>query len=173
VGSLRAAQTLLGPLGIVAAAIMSFLLPEVSRRTQLTSRLRLRLAGGVSAGVVVGSLLFAAVLLLIPDGLGTRLLGDTWAGASSVLLPMSLASAAAGASLGPAIVVYAMGQARRTFLLHAFEAPLIIACMATGVVLGGTPGAAWGMAVSMTTMVPLWFWTLHRLLATEGRHATA
>ncbi|WP_369137170.1 hypothetical protein [Modestobacter versicolor] len=168
VGSLRAAQTLLGPLGIVTAAIRSFLLPEVSRRTDLAARTRWRLAAAVSAVVVAGSLVFAGLLQLVPDGLGTELLGDTWPGASSVLLPLSLASAAAGACMGPAIVIYAMGQARRTFLLHAFEAPLVIACTGGGVHLGGTVGAAWGMALSMTVMVPLWAWQLRVLLTTPA-----
>lgn len=165
VGSLRAAQVLLGPVGIIAAAISTFALPEVSRRTALGSSVRYRLATGISAFVVVVTLAYAAVLLVIPDSLGTLLLGDTWIGASSVLLPMSLASAMAGACLGPSIVIYAMGQARRTFRLHAFEAPLLIGCMAGGLVLGGTPGAAWGLAVSMTVMVPLWFWQLRVLLS--------
>ncbi len=164
VGSLRAAQTLLGPLGIVSAAIMTFLLPEVSRRAQLPERTKLKIAVSVSSAIVVGSLVYTVMLLILPDSLGTAALGDTWTGASAVILPMSLASAAAGASLGPAIVIYAMGQARKTFRLHLFEAPLIILCMATGVHIGGTPGAAWGMATSMTMMIPLWFWQLHALL---------
>ena len=168
VGSLRAGQVLLGPLSIATMAIQTFMLPEVSRRSGMAARTRTLLAGAVSAVVVVGSLTYAGLLLLVPDSLGEQLLGDTWAGASSVLLPMSLASAAAGACLGPAIVVYAMGQARRTFLLHAFEAPLIVACMATGLAVAGTPGAAWGMAVNMAVMVPLWFWQLRRLLAAHA-----
>lgn len=164
VGSLRAAQTLLGPLGIVSTALMSFALPEVSQRTDLSSRTRMRLAGGISVGIVVLSLVYAGVLLLIPDGLGTQLLGDTWSGARSVLLPLALASTAAGASLGPAVLIYAMGRARRTFALHVVEAPLLVACMASGVFLGGTVGAAWGMALSMSLMVPLWFWQLRVLV---------
>ena len=170
VGSLRAAQTLLGPLGIVASATMTFLLPEVSRRADMSPRNRHRVSTGVSAVMVLGSLAYAAVLLLIPDALGRQLLGDTWVGARTVLLPMALASAAAAASLGPAILIYGMGQARKTFRLHAIEAPLIVVCMTTGLHLGGTPGAAWGMALSMTLMIPFWF---AQLIALTRRETTS
>lgn len=169
VGSFRAAQTLLGPLGIVATAVMTFLLPEVSRRTNMLSETRVRIAAGVSAVVAVGAVLYTGGLLLIPDSLGTSLLGDTWTGASDVLLPMAVASAAGSVTLGPAIIIYAMGQARKTFRLHAIEAPLIIICMATGLALAGARGAAWGMAINMTLMIPLWFWQLNALKGTLAK----
>lgn len=160
VGSLRAAQVLLGPLAILTTAITTFTLPEVSRRTALSAARRHLIARGLSAFAVVVSLLYGAVLLLIPRGLGTDLLGATWTGAHSVLVPMALSAAMAGACMGPAIVIYAAGLTRRTFVLHVVEAPVVIVAVVGGLLLDGVVGAAWGLAISEAIMAPLWFWQL-------------
>ena len=165
VGSLRAAQVLVGPLGVLAMAMFTFGLPEVSRRTGLSARVRSRIAYAVGGGMAGLSLAYTGAMLLLPDSAGRFLLGDTWTGASDVLLPIALGSSAAGACLGPAIVIYAAGLARRTFRLHCVEAPLLVGCMFAGAWLGGTQGAAWGVFVDQALMVPLWFVLLRRSLA--------
>lgn len=169
IGSLRAAQVLLGPLGIVATSLMTFGLPEVSRRTSLGARARSRIATTVSVGMVAGSLAYAGLMLLIPDTLGTALLGDTWSGAQHVLLPMALGSTSAGACLGPAIVIFAMGMARTTFRLTTISAPLIVVLLLAGAGLDGARGAAWGFCLAQTAMIPLWFARLRALLRTGAR----
>ena len=170
VGSLRAAQTLLGPLGIVAGATMSLLLPEVSRRGRLALRPRLAIAGGVSAAVALVSAVYSAVLLVLPDEVGRALFDDTWDGAAAVLLPLCAFSVASAAALGPAVVVYASGQARRTLGLHLVEAPLLVAGLVGGAALAGVRGAAWGMAAATAVMVPLWY---SQLLAIARADAAA
>ena len=84
------------------------------------------------------------------------------------LTPIALGSSAAGACLGPSIVIYAAGLARTTFRLHCVEAPLLVGCMFAGAWLGGTEGAAWGVAVDQALMVPLWFLQLRRSLVPPG-----
>ena len=165
VGSLRAAQVLVGPLGVLAMAMFTFGLPEMSRRATLPVRQRTRIAYLVGGAMAAVSLAYTAVMVLLPDPAGRWLLGDTWTGASGVLLPIALGSTAAGAALGPAIVIYAAGLARTTFRLHCVEAPLLVGCMFAGAWLGGTEGAAWGVFVDQALMVPLWFRQLHRSLA--------
>jgi O-antigen/teichoic acid export membrane protein len=51
VGSIRAAQVLLGPLGIVGIAIFQFSVPEVARRASIASRWLGTLAAGLSGGL--------------------------------------------------------------------------------------------------------------------------
>lgn len=169
VGSLRAAQTLLGPLAILGAAVKTFALPELSRRTDLRSGVRSRIGAGISLFMFLSALLYVGPLLLIPDGIGVQLLGRTWTGARAVLLPMSVFAVAASACGGPSLVIYATGQLRRTFVLHAFEAPAILVAMVIGAIVGGTPAAAWGLAVVETLMIPLWFLQMHVLLRTAPR----
>ncbi len=89
VGSLRGAQTLLGPMNILGLGVFSFLLTELVRRPDLTAA-KLRTGGG---GVRRrarrdGRSRGACCLLALPDAVGVTLLGETWSGArDTVLLP--------------------------------------------------------------------------------------
>jgi O-antigen/teichoic acid export membrane protein len=164
VGSFGGAQRLLGPLGMVSAAVMTFAMPEISRRKTLSSRTRWRFAVALSVLMTLASLLYVAALLLLPDSVGHMLFKASWTGIRSVLLPMGLFSTVASACLGPALVIIAMGHARRTFWLTVLEAPLVLTMMPVGAVLGGAPGAAWGQFVAQAIQLPFWFWQLHRVL---------
>lgn len=168
-GYLRAAQVLIGPLGIISMATISFLLPEVSKRGDLTHSKRWRLALAVSAVMTVISLAYTLVMVLLPDGVGELLVGDKWAGTQSVLLATCIGSTAAAATLGPAINIYAMGLANKTFVLHCFEAPLMIASLFIGATQWGAVGAAWGIAVDQLIMIPVWYGTFARILAKQRR----
>jgi O-antigen/teichoic acid export membrane protein len=156
IGSLRASLVLLGPLGILSAAMTTFLLPEVSRRPELPSSTRMKIAFASSSTLVVITALYLVFLLVLPDSVGTALLGDTWSGAREVLIPMATWSAAASASAGPAMMLYAMGLARVTFRLHVIAAPGVILAFIVGGYLNGAVGAAWGLAILGIVTLPLW-----------------
>ncbi len=66
IGSLRAALVLLGPLGILSAAMTTFLLPEVSRRPELPSSTRMKIAFGSSSMLVLITAVYRLFLLLLP-----------------------------------------------------------------------------------------------------------
>ena len=167
IGAFGGAQRLLGPLGMVSSAVMTFAMPEISRRKNLPAATKWRIALGLSAVMTVTSLVYLAVLLLLPHSVGTVLFKASWDGVRSVLLPMGLFSTAAGFCLGPALVIIAMGHASKTFRLTVLEAPLILTLMPLGAVLGGAPGAAWGQFAAQAVQMPLWFWQLQRILALE------
>jgi O-antigen/teichoic acid export membrane protein len=157
VGALRGAQVLVGPLGILAAAASTFLIPELSKRSDLRRRPRVKLAHGVSTALTMTSLAYTTVLVLLPGAVGTALLGDSWLGTDAVLLPVALGSCAAAMSLGPATLIYAAGRARQTFRLRVLEAPILTGCLLGGAHLAGATGAAWGICVNFLVMTPMWF----------------
>lgn len=166
VGSIRAAQVLLGPLGIVATALRTFGLPEISRRAaHLTSARGFRIAAALSVGMVALSVLYGTAVLLAPAAVGEAVFAQKWGGAQAVLLPLVLAQLATTATMGPSVVVYALGQARRTFQLMVVEAPLVLVLMLGGAALAGVRGAAWGQCLDQFLMVALWVYTLRRVLA--------
>lgn len=179
IGSLRAALVLLGPLGILSAAMTTFLLPEVSRRPELPSNTRMKVALGSSSALVVVTGIYLLVLLLLPQSVGTALLGDTWPGARDVLVPMATWSAAAAASAGPAMMLYAMGLARVTFRLHVIQAPMVVLAFIVGGYLHGAVGAAWALAIVAVVSLPLWCLQLavslrgHTKALAQGTHDTA
>lgn len=156
VGALRAAQVLLGPLNIMGAAAFMFAIPEIARRPSMSQRQRALICTGVSGAMGLATALYCGVLLLVPDSLGEKLLGDTWAGAESVLLPMCLFSLGAALATGPAATLYGMGLARVTFWLNVFKAPLLVILMSAGISQWGAVGAAWAMAITEAVMLPFW-----------------
>jgi O-antigen/teichoic acid export membrane protein len=163
IGSLRAAQVLVGPLGIISTAAATFGIPEVARLSGLP-RHTLRFAGAASLGLAGLALVYTVGLAIIPGSLGVALLGDTWTGASSVLIPVALASAAASLKLGPVIFLYGRGLARLTFRLVATLAVLAVVLMALGAHLANARGLAWGLFVAQVVIVPFWFLQLRAVL---------
>jgi O-antigen/teichoic acid export membrane protein len=164
VGSLRAAQVLLGPLGIVGTAVFQFAVPEVARRASAPSRLLASLAAGLSGGLGLLAVGYVALMLLLPHELGVALFGDSWAGAAAVLLAMGLSSVASALAHGPAGVLYGLSQARATFRLNLVKGPVLLLALLISTSVAGAVGAAWAMAAVEAIVLPVWIWTLRRTL---------
>lgn len=160
IGAFRAAQVVLGPLNMLATAVQTFTLPELSKRRWMRPRQRILAAlsiGGFLAGVAV---VYGTLVLLLPDSVGEMLFSDSWDGARSVLLPLALAVLLRAVCEGCAQLIYSLDQARRTFRIMVVEAPLVFSLMIGGALWAGAEGAAWAMAVDNLLLVPLWLYTL-------------
>jgi O-antigen/teichoic acid export membrane protein len=164
IGAFKAAQVVLGPLNMLATALQTFALPELSKRHWLTGGQRWRVALGLGGFMATVAATYSVVLLLLPESAGRVLFSESWDGARDVLLPMALGATAGMICQGCALVIYSMGLARRTFRIMSVEAPLVFSLMITGAVTGGAVGAAWGMCLDQVSLVPLWFWTLRGVL---------
>jgi O-antigen/teichoic acid export membrane protein len=82
-GSLRGASTLLGPMNALFSLMPLTLTPVLVRRARSGD---LRTCAGVALGLMALVLLWGGTLLfLLPPEIGTKLLGDSWAGARRVL----------------------------------------------------------------------------------------
>lgn len=132
----------------------------------------MRTAWTLSAFVALAGLGWGGLMLALPDAAGRALLGDTWTATQDVLLASIVFQAASALSIGPAGMLYALGQARVTFLVHTVLAPLILVGGLAGVALARAPGAAWGFALAAWAVVPLWFLRL-RSAATRAVPPTA
>jgi O-antigen/teichoic acid export membrane protein len=164
VGSLRAAQVLLGPLGVIGAAAFQFAVPEIARRPELSPRRRTLFGLGVSGGLGLITLVYGICLLAMPDRVGLALFGDSWRGAAAVLLAMSVSSLASSLANGPAGVLYGMGQARATFRLNLAKGPLLLVVVLFTTWQWGAVGAAWGLAFVEAAVLPAWWLTLRDAL---------
>jgi O-antigen/teichoic acid export membrane protein len=147
-GTLRGAQVLTGPVTLLTLSGMAFAIPELARRPWIVGRRLLRAGAGISAAVVAPTAVWGVVLLLLPDDLGRQLLGDTWAGVESILVPTVLAMVVSVASLGPTCGVYAAKRPRVLFPLQLLAAPAFLVGGVAGVLLGGAFGAAVGIALA-------------------------
>ena len=155
VGSLRAGQVLLGPLNVLVSAIVIFGIPEVARNRDMSVRRRQRFCWALSGGVTMVCLAYSVVVLLLPDGVGRQLFGDSWAGAQTVLLAMCVLYLAVAIGVGPGVVLFGMGRARTAFILNLVKAPVLLLALPLGIWHSGAVGAAWGLALTEAAMLPL------------------
>jgi len=161
VGALRAAQTLLGPLNIVGFALSSFTVPEVVRR-EMSRRALIRVSLVLSGVLVAVDLAWGCVLLLLPDSVGTFLLGATWPGARAALPGLVVFTALLGAMVGASAVIRALARTSYVFWTGAALGLLLLVLPGTGAAVAGVQGAAWGFAAAALGVVPLSWWLLVR-----------
>jgi O-antigen/teichoic acid export membrane protein len=169
VGSLRATQVLLGPLGIIGAAVFQFAVPEVARRTSAATHWLIALAAALSSGLGLLTIGYVALLMLLPEAVGVALFGNSWAGAAAVLLAMGLSSVSSSLATGPAGVLYGLGQARATFRINLAKGSLLVLAVLTSTWAAGAVGAAWALALVEAAVLPLWIITMRRTLGRLGR----
>jgi O-antigen/teichoic acid export membrane protein len=172
VGALRGAQVLLGPLGVLGAAVFQFAVPEVARRPDRSERDRWRFAVRIGGGLGLVTVCYVAVLLVLPDSVGRALFGDTWAGAAAVLLAMGCSSVASSLANGPAGVLYGMGRARATFRLNLAKGPVLVVALLVGTWSAGAVGAGWAFALVEALVLPAWVLTLRLSLRPLDRRGS-
>jgi hypothetical protein len=163
ISALQGARTLLGPTTVVGVGMVSFALPEFSRRTSMNVHARNRAAYALSALVVGIGAAWSLVFYLLPERYGQALLGDSWAGVKAILGLSILHYLAAAAPVGPACMVYALGKTKITFRLNAAFAPMLFAFPVIGAVLGEARGAVIGFNIVFWALAPVWFVLLRRL----------
>ncbi len=156
VGSFRGAQVILAPATVVVTGLFTFALPELSRRNGLPPE-KLYLWGVGLTGVAVAMCtIWGSLWLLAPDSVGTALLGATWPGTHSILLPSVVSLAGTAATVGPATVIYSLGRPRLTLPVNVVLAISVIVGSLCGLQMGGPRGAAWGYAIAYWGTFPLW-----------------
>jgi O-antigen/teichoic acid export membrane protein len=168
VGSLRAAQVLLGPLSVLGYGMWLFAFPEIARRRALPQRSHVTYALALSGSLFLATLIWGALLLQLPDAAGRQVLGDAWEGGRAVVPAMIATLAGIAATLGPACVVKAFGAARDMLRMSVLLAALLLPLGLIGASRGGAEGAALGFAIAQ--WIPLPFWWARMLKVTgEGR----
>jgi hypothetical protein len=87
------------------------------------------------------------VAVLLPDSIGEAILGDSWAGARSVLLPVALLNLILALSLAALTALRAAKAAKTSFRVRAFTSGMIVVFGCAGAVLDAASGAAWGIVL--------------------------
>jgi glycosyltransferase involved in cell wall biosynthesis/O-antigen/teichoic acid export membrane protein len=165
VGALRGAELLLGPFNVVMMGIGLMAVSEavrVSRRSMRSLRPFCLLLGGTQAGAAAAWGL--ALLLLLPRGLGERVLGPSWQPASVLLVPVTLTAVNAGLSTGASAGLRALGAASRSLRSQVAGSSAYVVGGLLGAAVAGAAGAAWGAAVATSIGTGIWWLQLHRAL---------
>jgi O-antigen/teichoic acid export membrane protein len=145
-GSIRAAQLLLGPMHVVLQAAHLIAVPEgvrIRRRSPARFPYAIAAFGTGLALVIFGWVL---TLSLLPEAIGENLLGESWASARVVLVPLGLSLVFQGLSGGALVGLRVLADARSSLRARLLDAAFSLVFGVGGGLLGGAIGAAWGFA---------------------------
>jgi O-antigen/teichoic acid export membrane protein len=178
VGALRGAELLLGPVNLIIMGIGSLMaIPEAARLANHDlARLR-RFVLGLAILLGGAGAIWGLVVVALPDSVGERLLGATWAPASTLLVPITVMTALLGVWSAAWTGLRAMGAARRSLRAQLFGASAFLVGSLAGAVLDGAAGAAWGSAAGNLVACGIWWWQFqlatreHRLARPAGAAA--
>jgi len=164
VGSVRGAQLLLGPVYIMSVSAHMTMVPELSRMVSTPARFQ-RITHVSSGALLLVGIGWGLVVLLLPDAVGQEILGESWPGARSVLLPIALSIIIPLASVGPRIGLRALEEASRALRAGIAQFVLTLSGGIGGALIYGTVGAAWGLVLG-TSLAGVWmyveFWQASR-----------
>jgi hypothetical protein len=163
VGHLQAAQVVFGPVSIVLNGVLLVAVPvavQIASRSH-SALWRTCLGGGIAMAFV--AVLGTIAASLIPQSVGHAILGASWVGAI-LIIPTGLAVAANAMTLGAMIGYRAIGVAIQTMWLQILWLPMTALGAIGGYWLYGTPGAAYGMALTSAVFAGLIWQQLHRRL---------
>jgi len=148
VGTLRGGQILTAPTTVLALSTLAFVVPELARRPAIMGGQLIRVGLSISAAVTALVVVWTTILLLIPDSVGRLLLGETWAGTSTILVPTVIGMLAGVMSLGASSGVYARAGVGVLFPFVLSGGPVYLVAGLVGVAAGGAFGTAIGLAVA-------------------------
>jgi hypothetical protein len=105
----------------------------------------------------VAALLNGAILLALPDSAGRAVLGDSWAPAEPLLLPVVIQVALQGTLLGARVGLLGTRSVRRTLAMDLVQTPLLVGFSVVGSVVAGGPGYCWGVVIALVMTTTGWW----------------
>ncbi|HWB35923.1 MAG TPA: hypothetical protein VHA75_07860 [Rugosimonospora sp.] len=164
VGALSAGRTALGPVTLVMATASALTLPYLARTAGASRAVRRRAAGRLTVAMTACALAPTLAVLLVPDRLGTRLLGASWAAARPVMPALAVESLfAVAATVGFAGHRVARAGTRALALGTGLSALRVGMVLAAGAV-SGARGAAYAMAAVAAVSAVAWWRSYARVL---------
>ena len=101
-----------------------------------------------------------ALLILLPRGLGDRLLGPIWRPTYVLVVPMTVQVIGACVSAGATAGLHALGAARRSLRAQILASGAFVIGGVLGALAGGATGTLRGTAAAGLLGAVLWWWQL-------------
>lgn len=157
VGSIRGGQTLFGPVNIFLTGAYIVLVPEGRHAARRSKRSLTTVCVGASAAFALFAAAMLGLFLLLSPSQGRMILGSTWPGARSVIVPVGIAAIAGGILAGAQAGLRSLAAARTILRIRLVTIPTTLALPIAGAVIGDAEGLAWGIAASVWWNVG-WYW---------------
>ena len=173
VAVLRASLLVGRPSATVQAGVGASTAADVAREGPADGGARLlRRALVVCWAVAVINL---GVLYVLPDAVGTAILGGVWPLVEPLILPIGLFGVAAAVHTAVQAVLVGRHEMTRVLWLELSGACLAVVCVVVGAAVGDAAGALWGTLIGQSIASIAWWISFRRYLARRdlpkaGRH---
>lgn len=157
VAKVRGAQILFGPIYSLYAGVRVAATPWVVRGHASDPSATATLVRRLAAGLGLLTLGWGVLVVNLPDAVGEALLGQSWAGTSSVLVVMTWSAVAGGIGFAPVVGLRALAASRHSLRARGSVAvgTLVLGCL--GATLGAAKGALTGVASAETVGVGVYW----------------
>lgn len=146
VAALRAGQTIFGPANVISNAVRVVAIAEMSRLASSRPQRMTKPVILVTISLSLVGLATGALALMLPEGVGQALFGQTWPLLVPLLTALTVQRVASGASMGPLTALRGLQRVRPLFHMRIATALCTVLAGAVGAITGGAAGAAWGLA---------------------------
>lgn len=161
VGYVQTANNFMGPFLVVFFGASLVTLPEAARMLRRSPRY-LPLFAMLASGILTLLAVVWGVLLLIalPRGLGSVVLGTKWVPAYPLVLPLTVSVMGGCAAAGAGTGLHAIGASRRSLRAMIVASASYVICGIAGAVAGGAFGTMCGAAAATWIGALAWWWQL-------------
>jgi len=157
VGAVVGAQLLTRPYTTVEMALVGAGVAEIANSAP-ADRHYLKHAARTSAAALVVAGVNAAIMLLLPDAIGARLLGDTWGPAQPYLLPLAVQLLAMAFAVGPRVGLIGAERVDLMLRISLGFIPCLLVAALGGAYFSGGVAAVWGITITWIAVGLVWWW---------------
>ena len=161
VAGFRGGQTLLGPINAAIMGVTPLLQMSTAKAKNASSVYRTTIKW--SALTTVISIVYGSALYLLPDALGTSLLGDTWSITQELLIATTATVAFRAPYLAAVTALRSLGRDNLLVRLRFFSTSTLLLSASLGATYLDSSGAIWAIALSAALSSFLALAILHRL----------
>ncbi len=157
-GGVQGAVLLVRPFMTFQVAAIAAGIGEVTRSVDDHAELNRHVARTTALTTGI-ALLNVVVMLVLPDRLGTAVLGASWSAAQPLLLPTGVQIVCLGLMTGMRAGMLGRRAIRHVMVIDVATTIVVLVATVSGAVAGGAEGALWAVAVGQAVMVVVWWLT--------------
>lgn len=158
VGALRGGQLALGPLIAAFMGLGLVAVPEASRALHRSTHQLTLFCLSLGAVQAFATLAWGlGLIFLLPDHVGTYVLGSVWEPASALILPLTIAQVVSSISNAACTGLRALGAAHRSVRAQLTYSGVCVTGGLIGAAIGGVLSSCWGVTLGTLLIGPRWW----------------